>query len=1065
MICKLPPWLTLAVLLVIAGWTTQAGGIVNVGSAGSFTYICNVPDMMANATEVDNLEYDDMGLSLRTANWGWANRYSYVMWHFKTGNAGTTFGTDLKISGRYNNIDPGWSDCAAFVLASTSSSTPVYQWAAVKQFYGVQNDATWTLENLGAQFGGGTDLYVAVAIRTPSTNTGNRMLAQLFRSVDGAHPFVLTGSLNSTSQAKEAVNLLSEPDFEETTAGNWVWSKNLTPTATWAMTAAQKYSGAQSVKFTYGSAYKTSRWARFTQTVPVHANSAYEFSAYVKGTSVTASGAALAAGTNAATRVYFPSGTYGWTPYSLTIDTGANTSLPFMFHLERPVTELDVDNVKLTEIFLGNSGFENSASSPAPWGYYVQNSPINSGTVVSGVAGANGKCFKFTYGSAENGDDGAFLIQYVSNLRPNTRYVAEVRYKGTGVGWASMITGLNWTIFKFFPTGDTTDWTKMVMPFETDGTGATWPFIVLLKSTTTELYVDEIKIYRDGDYNSRDAAADSGNLIKGPSFEKATDLRVGDYTRWWLSQGANGGDATAAIVTTESLKGGKALRLAGNTAPWGDNKHSALLQWADNLSANTTYRLTAFVKGTDVREACLMANWTNRAYLPFGTYDWTLVSLDFTTGATPGSVTVGVMALNRMTSLCVDNVSLRPLAKTTAAPLIGSDIASAHGVHPCDDASGNEFPLLAGQGFSWARYDMRWNEIETTLTTPATYDWTRLDGLAANADAAGMKLWLILSYGNALYDHDTAGLEIAPCTTAGRQAFAAWAQAAMQRYRGKGYIFELYNEPNGSFWKPKPKVADYIALASTVGALVRADPLISNECLVLPGLAALFDVNVDYGFAIPLLQSGVGSYFDGFSMHPYRDDKPETVGPDYRLLQQLINRYYPDRSLPVITGEIGYESGSSLGEAGQANYYGRLFLQGLLAKTPLNVWYNSHDTSWNGSFGLLRINDRSAKPAWTVAGQIDAHLGSRALCWRVAPASTLEPAAVDPEVYILRFTGDAYAVWSSNGSKTVTLPLTSITGGTYGWYDQFGTHVGNIATTTVGLTVTATEEIHYLHLQ
>ena len=112
-------------LLVIAGWTTQAGGIINVGTAGSFTYICNVPDMMANATEVDNLEYDDVGLSLRTANWGWANRYSYVMWHFKTGNAGTTFGTDLKISGRYNNIDPGWSDCAAFVFASTSSSTPV----------------------------------------------------------------------------------------------------------------------------------------------------------------------------------------------------------------------------------------------------------------------------------------------------------------------------------------------------------------------------------------------------------------------------------------------------------------------------------------------------------------------------------------------------------------------------------------------------------------------------------------------------------------------------------------------------------------------------------------------------------------------------------------------------------------------------------------------------------------------------------------------------------------------------------------------------------------------------
>ena len=74
---------------------------------------------------------------------------------------------------------------------------------------------------------------------------------------------MLTGSLNSTSQAKEAVNLLSEPDLEETTFGNWVWSKNLSPTASWSSTSSPKYSGAQCVKFTYGSNYLSSRWAPF----------------------------------------------------------------------------------------------------------------------------------------------------------------------------------------------------------------------------------------------------------------------------------------------------------------------------------------------------------------------------------------------------------------------------------------------------------------------------------------------------------------------------------------------------------------------------------------------------------------------------------------------------------------------------------------------------------------------------------------------------------------------------------------------------------------------------------
>ena len=52
-----------------------------------------------------------------------------------------------------------------------------------------------------------------------------------------------------------------------------------------------------------------------------------------------------------------------------------------MFHLERKVTELDVDNAKLTEIFLANSGFENSLSSPSPWTYSVQGNPVQSGSV------------------------------------------------------------------------------------------------------------------------------------------------------------------------------------------------------------------------------------------------------------------------------------------------------------------------------------------------------------------------------------------------------------------------------------------------------------------------------------------------------------------------------------------------------------------------------------------------------------------------------------------------------------------------------------------------------------
>jgi len=39
-----------------------------------------------------------------------------------------------------------------------------------------------------------------------------------------------------------------------------------------------------------------------------------------------------------------------------------------------------------------------------------------------------------------------------------------------------------------------------------------------------------------------------------------------------------------------------------------------------------------------------------------------------------------------------------------------------------------------------------------------------------------------------------------------------WAVAAAHHFRNRGVLWEMYNEPNIGFWKPKPNVDDYIAL-------------------------------------------------------------------------------------------------------------------------------------------------------------------------------------------------------------------------------------------------------------
>lgn len=56
-------------------------------------------------------------------------------------------------------------------------------------------------------------------------------------------------------------------------------------------------------------------------------------------------------------------------------------------------------------------------------------------------------------------------------------------------------------------------------------------------------------------------------------------------------------------------------------------------------------------------------------------------------------------------------------------------------------------------------------------------------------------------------------MEFAPCESARLRPlfwhvrpFAHWAAAAAQHFRGRGILWEMYNEPNIRFWRPEPKV-------------------------------------------------------------------------------------------------------------------------------------------------------------------------------------------------------------------------------------------------------------------
>jgi len=140
----------------------------------------------------------------------------------------------------------------------------------------------------------------------------------------------------------------------------------------------------------------------------------------------------------------------------------------------------------------------------------------------------------------------------------------------------------------------------------------------------------------------------------------------------------------------------------------------------------------------------------------------------------------------------------------------------------------SDLDAIAAAGFRFVRMDFFW---ETTETKRGEYVWTAYEELLANLDKRGLRALLILDYSNPLYEeaivsaHPITGLPVqgvaSPRQPKSVAAFARWAAAAARHFRGRRVIWEIWNEPNGNFWRPKPDVENYASLALAAGRAIR----------------------------------------------------------------------------------------------------------------------------------------------------------------------------------------------------------------------------------------------------
>lgn len=326
-----------------------------------------------------------------------------------------------------------------------------------------------------------------------------------------------------------------------------------------------------------------------------------------------------------------------------------------------------------------------------------------------------------------------------------------------------------------------------------------------------------------------------------------------------------------------------------------------------------------------------------------------------------------------------------------------------------------DLDLIEAAGFGIVRMDMSWKKVETAK---GVYDFVSsgYDSLTSACLERNIRILYILDYGNPLYEPQRSVR-----SDTGRAAFAAFAEAAVKRYAGRGIIWEIWNEPNGSaFWQPQSSSEEYCKLVETTAPrLRRAD---STALIIAPAASA-----IPMNWLEDCFNRGLLYWVDGVSVHPYRKHAPETVIEEYAALRSLIKRYAPGgREIPIIAGEWGYSlinwDNTPLTPIDQAQYMVRMYLVNLSQDIPVSIWYDWKDDGINPEnrehhFGTV-AHDLTPKPAYPSAKALLHTLNGYAFERR------LDVGGDDDYVLALKKNqSTALALWTVDTLHEVTIPL------------------------------------------
>ncbi len=431
------------------------------------------------------------------------------------------------------------------------------------------------------------------------------------------------------------------------------------------------------------------------------------------------------------------------------------------------------------------------------------------------------------------------------------------------------------------------------------------------------------------------------------------------------------------------------------------------LTWVDNSNNETGFQIQQSVGSTNTFQTIATPAQDNIGF-----------SVNLGTAPASGTYYYRILSINAVGASQPSTV-VNANVQVTQAALV--PIPKGHGTCISISASAQDLDMVKDAGFTIARTDMKWGAVERVK---GQYDWTNYDQLVNNLTSRGITPYFILDYNNANYG---AGNELAGISTSAQiQGYTNFANAAAAHYKGKGIIWELWNEPNlDQFWTPANNASQYMALVkAAVPAIKAADP---NAIVVAPAVA--FVANT-FSFLDTCGQQGLFGLVDAVSLHPYKDAAPETGSIDYLVdtVRTMIAKYNPNNpNLPIIGGEFGFSVpwSSVKNETTQAQYLTRQLLYHDYKKIPISMIYDFKNDGTNAAdpeanFGIIRA-DSSLKPAYTAIKTLNQTLAGMNFSGRLPSAST---------DYIYEYTNSSgvktAAAWTTGAAHAVTIYSQSV---------------------------------------